>query len=160
MRHVEIEALLPGSEPLAVFDRLKDFQHYPDYTDAVREVTVHTEPDGTLVSDWSVNFRNGELRWTERDVVDPGNLTLGFEQIDGDFERFDGAWTVMAAGADTTVRFSADFDLGMPSLERIIDPIAERTLRENISAILLGLLGDALVFVAGADSDELHQVRG
>ncbi|GHE15480.1 type II toxin-antitoxin system RatA family toxin [Streptomyces alanosinicus] len=160
MRHVEIEALLPGSDPLAVFDRLKDFQRYPEHTDAVREVTVRAERDGTLWSEWSVNFRNGELRWTERDVVDRPNLTLGFEQIDGDFERFDGSWTVLAAGADTTVRFAADFDLGMPSLERIIDPIAERTLRENISAILVGLLGDALVFVTGVGSDDLHSVRG
>ncbi|SOE07561.1 type II toxin-antitoxin system RatA family toxin [Streptomyces sp. Ag109_G2-15] len=160
MRHVAIEALLPGSDPLTVFERLKDFERYPAHTDAVREVTVRTEPDGTLLSEWSVNFRNGELRWSERDTVDTANLALRFEQVDGDFERFDGAWTVLGTGDDTTVRFAADFDLGMPSLERIIDPIAERTLRENISAILVGLLGDTLVFATAMDADDLQTTGG
>ena len=37
------------------------------------------------------------------------------------------------------MRFSVDFDLGMPTLAPMIDPIAESTLRENVVAIVRGL---------------------
>jgi hypothetical protein len=47
------------------------------------------------------------------------------------------------------VVFTASFDLGMPSLAGIIDPIAEHTLRENMCSILRGLLGPGVKFLDG-----------
>ncbi|MFD5711421.1 type II toxin-antitoxin system RatA family toxin [Streptomyces pharetrae] len=142
MPEVTLDALVPDTTAPAVFERLRDFAAYPKYTDAVREVTVTDTGDGTVDSDWSVNFRNGILCWSERDRIDAANLSIEFTQTDGDFDRFDGAWTVHGHDDAVSVRFTARFDLGMPSLAAIIDPIARQALVEAIGLILRGLLGE------------------
>jgi ribosome-associated toxin RatA of RatAB toxin-antitoxin module len=150
MRRVRLEALVPRADAGMVFERISDFPRYVDYTDAVREVRID-RTDGELVSStWSVNFRNGVLCWSERDRIDAEGLHIAFEQIDGDFDRFNGSWQVAQTRDDVTVVFIAEFDLGMPSLASIIDPIAERALRENMEAILRGLLGGEIAFLSEA----------
>ncbi|MGW0554247.1 type II toxin-antitoxin system RatA family toxin [Streptomyces sp. NPDC002926] len=142
MPEVTVDALVTGTSAAAVFDRLRDFASYPRYTDAVRQVVVTGVDADTVDSDWSVNFRNGVLCWSERDRIDASALTIDFAQSDGDFDRFEGSWRVRQDDESVTVRFTAAFDLGMPSLAAIIDPIATRALTESITSILRGLLGE------------------
>lgn len=160
MKHVEIETLVPASDADTVFDRICDFSRYAEFTDAVRDITVRSMPDGVLESEWSVHFRNGILCWSERDRIDRTARSITFEQLDGDFDQFSGTWSVEPVGTDTRVLFTAVFDLGMPSLEAIIDPIAERALRENMESILRGLLGpDVIVGENGTDTSTLNTVE-
>ncbi len=109
-------------------------------------VVVRPAADGGVESDWEVNFRSGVLAWTERDTVDAGARRIDFEQVDGDFVLFTGTWAVEPDGGGSVVRFTASFDLGMPSLAPMIDPIAVRTLVDNVQAILSGLLGPHVAF--------------
>ncbi len=145
MPEVAVTAVVPGARPDEVFAAVADFAAYPRHTDAVRDVVVRPA-GGVVESDWEVNFRNGILAWTERDAVDPSARKIAFEQLDGDFAVFSGSWTVEPDGDGAVVRFEATFDLGMPSLAPMVDPIAERALVENIRAILGGLLGPAVTF--------------
>jgi hypothetical protein len=46
---------------------------------------------------------------------------------------------VVQQGTDVSVRFAADFDFGIPSLEGILDPIAERVIKETVAWALVGL---------------------
>jgi ribosome-associated toxin RatA of RatAB toxin-antitoxin module len=146
MRRVTVEATVPDADAAEVFARLQDFSSYPLYTDAVREVVIEGTDESGTTSDWAVNFRGGILRWRERDVIDPVARTIDYEQVEGDFERFEGDWRVTSEGDAVRVVFTARFDLGIPTLAPIIDPIAERALRENIQTILLGLLGAGVTF--------------
>ena len=157
MPDVTIDALVPAAEPGNVYRRLRDFASYPRYTDAVREINVLALGAGAVEARWAVNFRNGVLCWTEHDTFDDVALTITFTQTDGDFERFDGTWTVREHGGAVTVRFACTFDLGMPSLAPIIDPIACEALVDNIQLILHGLLGDDIAF---HDADELLTAVG
>ncbi|SDZ37993.1 Ribosome association toxin PasT (RatA) of the RatAB toxin-antitoxin module [Saccharopolyspora shandongensis] len=150
MPTVTVESLVPaamGADAATVFSAICDVERFADQTDEVRSVTVTARQDGTQDSEWAVTFRNGILCWSERDRIDHSARTITFQQLDGDFERFDGEWAVDEFGPDTIVRFTAHFDLGMPSLAAIIDPIAEEALRASIQAILRGLLGEELVFL-------------
>jgi ribosome-associated toxin RatA of RatAB toxin-antitoxin module len=132
------------------YRRLSDFARYPELTDAVRSVEVDSPgreaPSGarqsyTVRSRWTVVFRNGLLRWTEKDTLDPVARTITFRQLTGDFETFDGQWSVRERPTGCDVVFDAHFDLGIPSLAAILDPVAESTLRANILTIVRGLLG-------------------
>ena len=146
MPDVAVTAAVPDACPEAVFSAVADFASYAKYTDTVRDVVVTTADDGALESAWEVNFRNGVLAWTERDLVDPAARRIDFEQVDGDFAVFTGVWAVEPDGDGVTVRFTASFDLGMPSLAPMVDPIAVRTLIDNVQAILRGLLGPRVTF--------------
>jgi ribosome-associated toxin RatA of RatAB toxin-antitoxin module len=145
MPQVKVEALVPNADADAVFARISEFERFSDYTNAVREIILRPLGDGVVESAWSVNFRNGILCWSERDHIDPVQRVITFEQLDGDFDEASGQWTVTPAGQDVRVVFSTEFDFGMPSIAAMINPIAERTLRGNIEAILRGLLGENTV---------------
>lgn len=146
MPDVHVIASVPGSPADRVFAAVADFAAYPRFTETVREVVVTDLGDGVVESAWEVNFRNGVLAWTERDATDADTRRIAFEQTEGDFAVFTGAWAVDPAGDGARVDFTASFDLGMPSLAPMIDPIAERALVDNIRAILTGLLGPSVTF--------------
>ena len=141
MRSLEISARVAGLSAGEAYSILCDFERYPEYSDAVRSVKIQTSPDGAMMSSWETNFRNGILRWSEIDVLDPAALSIAFQQTEGDIDLFLGHWKVKAAGDGAVIDFFAQFDMGMPSLSHILDPIAEQALRENIIAILQGLFG-------------------
>ena len=157
MRTVTLTARSPRPDPDPVFAIISDFSRYAELCESVREVQVHSATADTVDSDWAVNFRSGILKWSERDRIDPQNRRIHFSQTDGDFDVFEGSWAVDPDPTGTTIVFTATFDLGMPSLAAIIDPIAERTLRENMQLILQGLLGPDTTFAGQPDEVGQHE---
>jgi ribosome-associated toxin RatA of RatAB toxin-antitoxin module len=147
VRTIEIEAIAPAYTAAAVFPLLSDFERYQEQCKAVRSVTFTEKNGNHSVSEWEVNFRQGIMRWTERDVFDLDGLAISFEQIEGDAKHFAGVWYLADTAAGCQIRFNAEFDMGVPSISDIIEPIAENALRENIESILQGLLGDGVRIV-------------
>lgn len=140
MRRVELDAVVAATPAETVFENVVRFDKYSDLAPHVQSATVQqTLPEPTGKSSWELHFRSGLLRWSETEHFDPAALTIGFEQDAGDFDSFAGTWTLTQQGADTSVKFVADFDFGIPSLEGILDPIAERVIRETIAWALVGL---------------------
>jgi ribosome-associated toxin RatA of RatAB toxin-antitoxin module len=141
MRQVTLDALVRGITAPYVFNQVVKFQHYPSLAPHVRAVTVHaTLPAAAGSSSWELNFRSGLLRWTERDEFHPDDLRIDFAQTEGDFDEFGGHWQLRQQGPDVALSFRCDFDFGIPSLEGILDPIAERVIRETIAWAVTGLL--------------------
>jgi len=149
MPTVTLTGRLPRGDAGLVFARIADFPGYTRYTDAVREVVIDRVDGDTVASTWSVNFRRGVMRWSEVDRIDPRRRTIDFTQTAGDFARFAGSWRVGADGPGVEVVFRAEFDIGMPSLAAMIDPVAENALVHNMRLILRGLLGPDLEITAG-----------
>ncbi|MEV7422226.1 MULTISPECIES: type II toxin-antitoxin system RatA family toxin [unclassified Streptomyces] len=155
MRHVLLEALVHGESAKDVLLAVLRWERYPELAPHVQSTTVHaTYPEPDCSSSWELHFRSGLLRWTERDEILPDSLEIRFEQTEGDFDTFLGTWRLAQRGDDVSVRFEADFDFGIPSLEGILDPIAERVVKETIAWAVAGMypgteiLGD----VAGPDT--------
>ncbi len=141
MRHLDVEVRAAGRSVEDVYAVLCDFECYPAHAPAVKSVRVTSSSNDGVLSSWEVMFRTGILRWTERDTFDPSTRTITFRQTEGDIEYFAGEWHV-DEGADgaTVVRFAADFDLGIPALSGLLEPIAERALRDNVQQIVAGLV--------------------
>lgn len=134
MRHVDLEATVRDANAEDVLRALIRFDRYPELAPHVRATEVHeTLPGETGSSSWELYFRSGVLRWTETEKIDLAGLTVEFTQEDGDFDVFAGVWRFSQEGADTVVRFDGDFDFGIPSMEGILDPIAERVIRETVA---------------------------
>jgi ribosome-associated toxin RatA of RatAB toxin-antitoxin module len=150
MRHMELRLAAPGHTAATAYDRLRDFARYPDFTSAVRAIHVHPLGPNRVLSRWEVAFRTGILQWTEEDTFDPANHTIRFEQTEGDIDHFAGEWRVEDAPDGCHIYFEADFDLGIPGLGAVLEPLAERGLRDNIQAIVGGLLGTAARLASAA----------
>jgi ribosome-associated toxin RatA of RatAB toxin-antitoxin module len=139
MQHIDFVTQAPGRTASEIYPILCDFERYPHLTAAVRSVQIQHASEGVTVSRWEVNFRGGILRWTEEDWFDPSTYTITFHQTEGDVERFDGTWQIEDVPGGCQVRFTAELDLGIPALGSILEPIAERALKDNIKSILAGL---------------------
>ena len=149
MRQLEIAAIVPNRDVKSAYEVLRDFKSYPRHSSEVRSVVIESN-NGEMFSTWETTFRGGLLRWREKDSFDPESNSIGFEQTEGDIQHFSGWWKISSEGAGCRVRFWAQFDMGIPSLSNIIDPIAKQALRENIIAILRGLFGDKVAILPEA----------
>lgn len=148
MRSVSIDAVVLGRSRDEVLDALRQFERYPEVSPAVRSVRVEPAPTGgqyEVRSHWEVDFGDGVLQWSEHDTVSLQEGTLRFEQVSGDFETFLGAWHVAEADSGCRVQFQAQFDMGIPSLNALLEPMAEQALRANVADILTGLFDEVRV---------------
>ena len=153
MRTVSIRTTV-HREPAEIYRLLADFRAYPRHMPSVRKVDV-AEGDGRqCVSSWEVDFRDGILKWTERDVFSPEKLRIEFSQIEGDLDVFSGYWQVASNddGDGGSVVFCARFDLGIPSLAAFLEPVAQKALEENVEKILNGLFGEGHRITAEAEA--------
>ena len=141
MRTIRLRLHVPHKSASDVYTTLANFELYPTLCDAVQNVVVTEVSGNVTVSQWEVTFRAGLLRWTEEDTVDPGALTITFHQLEGDIAVFDGSWECADAAQGSEIVFSARLDMGIPSLADALEPIAARTLIDNIVSIVRGLFG-------------------
>jgi ribosome-associated toxin RatA of RatAB toxin-antitoxin module len=142
MARVWMQARLGESDPESVLRLVTDFGRWPAASESVRSVEVVAQKDGSEVSEWEVTFREGLLRWTERDWIDAAANRARFDLIEGDPHRFSGTWDVLPEADGSTLTFDAEFDLGMPSLAHVLDPIAVEAVEDAIESVLRGLYGD------------------
>jgi ribosome-associated toxin RatA of RatAB toxin-antitoxin module len=143
MRTVRLRLHVPHQSASEVYATLADFERYPELCDAVRSVAVTGVSENLTVSRWEVTFRAGLLRWTEEDTFNPAALSITFRQLEGDIALFDGSWECADATHGSEVMFCARLDMGIPSLADALEPIAARTLTDNIVSIVRGLVGGA-----------------
>jgi uncharacterized membrane protein len=143
VRTVRLRLHVPDKPASDVYETLADFERYPELSDAVRSVAVTELSENRSVSAWEVTFRAGLLRWTEEDTFDPGALSITFHQLEGDAAVFDGSWECVDAAQGSEIVFVARLDMGIPSLADALEPIAARTLVDNIVSIVRGLVGSA-----------------
>lgn len=139
MKTVNLRVRLPMTTISSAYAQLCDFNRYQTLCQSVRKITVDRLDDVTTLTNWEVDFQNGILKWKERDTFDPVNHRIHFEQTEGDIEHFSGAWHVHQQAQDSVIEFTSCFDLGMPMLSDMLDPVAEKAIHDNIHSILSGL---------------------
>lgn len=139
MPHVEISIPVkaPAAEAWAAVKRLED---YSEYMESVESVTMLAETDaGVRTSEWSVLLKGSVLEWVEEDVLDEENRIMSFSQTSGDLDEFTGYWRVDADGDNAVVVFFCDFEIGIPLLADMLNPVATKALRENAESMLAAL---------------------
>jgi ribosome-associated toxin RatA of RatAB toxin-antitoxin module len=140
MRHVTLNAVIFNEDACTVFENVVQFRRYPALSPHVQSTVVHeTRPSATGSSSWELLFRSGLLQWSEKERFLREDLRIEFEQTEGDFDVFNGFWTIEQDQRDVALHFECDFDFGIESLEGILDPIAERVIKETVAWAVVGL---------------------
>jgi ribosome-associated toxin RatA of RatAB toxin-antitoxin module len=124
-----------------VWDTVVDIEGYQDSMDTVRSVRIiEQDNECRRRAAWSVLLKGAILEWEEEEHLDHETHRVVFKQIRGDLEHFDGHWALHTLGPEQTrVVFEVVFEIGIPMLADMLNPAAQRSLRENCTEMLQGV---------------------
>ena len=149
MRHVALDAVVNTAEADEVFDMVLRWE-LPDPESGSSwewDSSAHSETRLILsgIRPRWLEFRSGTLRWNEEITGYRDDLEIRFVLTDGDFASFTGKWALHQEFEDVLLHFEADFDFGIDSMARILDPIAEEAVKETISRAVTGMFPKVVI---------------
>jgi len=121
-----------------VWGMVAEFERYPAVMPSVLAVTFLQRSELSAVSAWRILLDGTEMTWEEQDVFEPYRR-ISFEQIDGDLAAFRGAWHFTDLGGGVRVELSLEFDIGIPSLAAVLNPLGAEAIRANAHDMLTAI---------------------
>jgi ribosome-associated toxin RatA of RatAB toxin-antitoxin module len=121
-----------------VWNVVCDFERHPEYMADVLEVRYLERTAATALSSWRVLLNGSELTWVERDLFTPPSR-IDFDQIEGDLELFRGSWSIAGPDGGVRVSLEIEFDLGIPSLAAVLDPVGIQAIHTNSRSMLTAI---------------------
>jgi ribosome-associated toxin RatA of RatAB toxin-antitoxin module len=113
-----------------------DVERFPEFMENVTSVEILSEDAGRKVIAWEMTIDDAPLDWVEEVHYDAERLRADFRAIDGVFERFDGHWQVFPDSTGSRVEFALEYEIGLPEIEDVINPILRTRLTANLEAMM------------------------
>lgn len=138
MPYVERSIVIQG--PLeAVYALAKEMERYPEFMPDVESVKVVSREGNVTVTEWVTSVEGTPILWTEKDVFDDVNRRIDYQLIEGDLDKFEGAWQFRETPEGTEVVLGVDYDFGIPELTALIGPTLHEKVGENSEMMLQGM---------------------
>jgi coenzyme Q-binding protein COQ10 len=99
-----------------MFDLVADVERYPEFVPLCKTLKIRqrtTKPDGTevIVADMTVSFKLVREAFTSRVTLDPVNLKITVEYLQGPFSNLENRWTFEPkSDADCDVGFFLSYE--------------------------------------------------
>ena len=126
-----------------VYELAKDQERFPQFMPDVEIVVVLQRFPDRVISRWKTLVEEAPIEWTEEDRFDDGALRIDYQLLEGDLDKFEGAWTFEERDGVTHVLLGVDYDFGVPTLAELIGPTLQRKVRENSEMMLAALKSEA-----------------
>lgn len=142
MPYVETSIVI-AAPARVVYELAKEQERFPEFMPDVETVTVLERRTDRVLTRWKTLVEEAPIEWTEEDVFDDAGMRIDYKLLEGDLDKFEGAWTFCENGSQTHVVLGVDFDFGVPTLAELIGPTLERKVRENSEMMLAALKKEA-----------------
>lgn len=126
-----------------VYELAKDQERFPQFMPDVETVTVLERTPAGAISRWKTLVEEAPIEWTEEDSFDDAALRIDYRLLEGDLDKFEGAWTFEETGGVTNVVLGVEYDFGVPTLAELIGPTLQKKVRENSEMMLAALKREA-----------------
>jgi coenzyme Q-binding protein COQ10 len=126
-----------------IYELAKDMEHYPDFMPDVESVKVLQRDGNTTTTRWKTLVEEAPIEWTEVDVFDDARTRIDYRLVEGDLDKFEGAWTFEERDGKTHVVLGVDYDFGVPTLAELIGPTLQKKVEENSLMMLNALKAKA-----------------
>jgi coenzyme Q-binding protein COQ10 len=138
MPYVEttIEIKAPAKK---IYELAKDMERYPEFMPDVETVKILESNGNQTVTRWKTLVEEAPIEWTEVDIFDDAHTRIDYRLIEGDLDKFEGAWTFEERNGVTKVVLGVDYDFGVPTLAELIGPILQKKVEENSQMMLRAL---------------------
>lgn len=132
-------AIIVNADRQIVYSLASDMEQYPSYMEDVESVKVTHRNGNRTVSEWETSVDGTPIYWTEEDIFDDVNFVIEYKLIEGDLDKFEGAWRFEEVVGATKVTLSCDYDFGIPELANLIAPTLKEKVGENSQMMLEGI---------------------
>ena len=126
--------------PRQMYDLVADVERYPEFLplcESLRVLRRQPGPDGTevLVAEMGVGYKAIRERFTTRVTLDPDNLRIVAEYIDGPFRHLENRWAFKPGEGDTcTVDFFITYEFKSRTLGLLMGTMFDRAFRKFTDA--------------------------
>jgi coenzyme Q-binding protein COQ10 len=139
-----VESTIAVAAPArVVYELAKDQERFPQFMPDVETVTILERAPDRAISRWKTLVEEAPIEWTEEDRFDDEQLCIEYKLIEGDLDKFEGAWTFEHRDGVTHVVLGVEYDFGVPTLAELIGPTLQRKVRENSEMMLAALKREA-----------------
>lgn len=135
---IEVETFVAGS-PDDAYAMIKDMEAYPRFMEDVVSLRIVQREEHAYITEWVARLQGRLVRWTERDEFDDSRRVQTYRQVSGDLKRFEGQWRVTPAEGGARVYLSVDFELGIPMLAGLLNPVARLVAKRNAEHMLAAI---------------------
>jgi ribosome-associated toxin RatA of RatAB toxin-antitoxin module len=123
----------------AIYELAKDMERYSEFMPDVEYVKILRRDGAKTVTRWKTLVEEAPIEWTEEDIFDDERTRIDYRLIEGDLDKFEGAWTFEERDGMTHVVLGVDYDFGVPTLAELIGPILQKKVEENSLMMLRAL---------------------
>ncbi len=102
-----------------------------------------------VITRWKTLVEEAPIEWIEEDRFDDERLRIDYKLLEGDLDKFEGAWTFVERDGATDVKLGVDYDFGVPTLAELIGPTLQKKVRENSEMMLVALKKQAEALASG-----------
>jgi ribosome-associated toxin RatA of RatAB toxin-antitoxin module len=127
----------------AVYELAKDQERFPQFMPDVETVSVVERHADHWITRWKTLVEEAPIEWIEEDRFNDDALRIDYKLIEGDLDKFEGAWTFEERDGMTRVVLGVDYDFGVPTLAELIGPTLEKKVKENSEMMLAALKAEA-----------------
>lgn len=138
MACVERKILIDGDAEV-IYQLAKDMESYPKFMPDVESVKVISRNPTSTITEWVTDIDGTPFLWTEEDRFDDKNLRIDYSLIEGDLDKFEGAWTFNRVDQKTEVCLRVEYDFGLPELTELIGPTLHQKVGDNCEMMLMGM---------------------
>ncbi len=126
-----------------VYELAKEQERFPEFMPDVEIVVVLERHPDRVVTRWKTLVEEAPIEWIEEDRFDDERLRIDYKLIEGDLDKFEGAWTFIERDGATHVNLGVDYDFGVPTLAELIGPTLQKKVVENSEMMLAALKKEA-----------------
>ena len=126
-----------------IYELAKDMERYPEFMPDVESVKVIARNGNSTTTRWKTLVEEAPIEWTEVDVFDDARTRIDYRLIEGDLDKFEGAWTFEERDGMTHVVLGVEYDFGVPTLAELIGPTLQKKVEENSLMMLNALKAKA-----------------
>lgn len=121
-----------------VYQIARDIEKFPEFMDDVESVEILEQTPEKQVSKWGSIIKefNRTITWTEADYWDDAARTCRWEQLEGDFTRYEGEWQFVSDGEGTIARLTIDYEYTVPLIGALIQGLLLKKMQANVKSML------------------------
>lgn len=135
MPYIEVSTIVQANK-FECYEIAKNMEAYPKFMENVNDVKIIDRGENFTITSWDTNVDGRAFKWKEKDMLDEVTPKIQYYQISGDLKKFQGEWRFDEENNQTKVTLTVDFELGIPMLATLLNPILKKKVRINSEAML------------------------